>query len=44
MRSPIEYVTPEQMFSNWAELEQWEQKSLEEAQYRKQMYCKTYGD
>jgi len=34
----IQWVTPEEMFSNWADLELWEQIALEEEQYRKQMF------
>jgi hypothetical protein len=44
MAREIEWVTPAEMFTNWAELPQSAKKLLEEAQYRKQLYCSTYGD
>jgi len=34
----IQWVTPEEMFSNWADLSKEEQIALEEEQYRKQMF------
>ena len=34
----VQWVTPEEMFSNWADLEPWEKIALEEEQYRKQMF------
>jgi len=34
----IQWVTPREMFSNWDDLEYWEQIALEEAQYRKQLF------
>ncbi len=44
MAREIEFVDPADMVTNWAELSQGAKKLLEEAQYKKQMYCKTYGD
>ena len=41
-RSP--YVTPGEMFHNWGELTKKQKIALEEDQYRKQLYVKTYGD
>lgn len=36
MRS-IQWVTPEEMFSNWADLSKEDQIALEEMQYKKQL-------
>ena len=34
----IQWVTPDVMFSNWADLSREEQIALEEEQYRKQLF------
>jgi len=39
----IEWVTPAELFNNWGELTKKQQMSLEDDQYRKQLYSKTYG-
>ena len=44
MDGGIEYITPAELFPNWGELTKKQQMALEEDQYRKQLYVKTYGD
>jgi len=44
MAGGAECVTPAEMFHNWGELTKKQQMALEEDQYRKQLYVKTYGD
>ena len=34
----VQWVTPEEMFSNWADLSKEEQIAVEEEQYRIQMF------
>ena len=40
----IEWLTPAEMFTNWGELSKKQQMKLEDDQYKKQMYSRTYGD
>jgi len=44
MSREIEFVDPADIFTNWPDLALAQKKALEEAQYKNQMYSKTYGD
>lgn len=44
MAREIEWITPAELFTNWGDLTKKQQIKLEEDQYRKQLYCSTYGD
>jgi len=44
MSREIEYVSPADLFTNWGDITRKQQRSLEDDQYKKQMYGKTYGD